>query len=161
MVKGVKTANWVYLEFVLGAITKHQIVQWAAQLLTSVDPLCSHPGIIAIAELCVIESIEWNIQPEDVLSEIVSIHFADFKIPSSETESMAQEILREKCAGFLLGTLIQSEFFAVINSIHRYFGSLDWLGQLYFLSKQSRIYAGQENFENDLRNEIKVRLTEL
>jgi hypothetical protein len=53
-----KAANWVYLEHLLGATTSQQIVQWAAQLLTSTDPLCSHPGIIDIAELCIIEPIE-------------------------------------------------------------------------------------------------------
>jgi hypothetical protein len=156
-----KGANQLYLEYLLGAVNVIQIVDWAVQLLTSTDPLSNHLNVISLAELNGTNAVDWNNDPGDTLGAIVKAYYGDFRIPSIETEIYAKACLREICADLLVGKPLQSNFFAVLNNIHRLFDNPAWLGKLYVLCHQSIFCTTQENFECDLKNEIKTRLTQL
>jgi len=151
----------VFLEYMLGAIKVDQVINWAGELLTSLDPLSCCPEIISIAELKQIEVTSWKIQPDVLLKEIVEKYYADFKVRSVESDIYAKACLREKCAELLLGKLTQPEFFAVVSNIYEMFKNPLWLGNLYHIASISEIYTNPAVFETELKKEIKKRLTEL
>ena len=154
-------ANEVYLEYLLGAVTRNQIVGWAAKLLKSCDQLANDRNLISIAELESVNYSDWTIQPEDLLKEAVAMFYGDFRIPSVETEIYARACLRVKCADFLVGAIHRSELFSVVENIQRLFENPPWLGNLGVLSCKARKHAEGENFNQCLKNEVKARLTEL
>jgi hypothetical protein len=157
----VKGANVLYLEYLLEAVSIVQIVEWASRILVSNDPIANSSEIISLAELKGIDSDEWKMQPENLLKQVVQRYYADFNIGSLETEIYARACLREKCSEFLVGVLLQSEFFAILQNIYRLFHNPSWLGQLYVLSLQSSFCTNQEIFDRSLIKEVKMRLTEL
>jgi hypothetical protein len=156
-----KGANQIYLEYRLGAVTKNQIVDWAAGILTSTDPIANFPEIIALTELKGIDSDFWKICPETLLRQIVRKYFLDFKVPNVESETFARECLREECAEILKGTPLDLRFFAVVANIHRLFNNPEWLGKLSVLIHQNTFFSSEESFYLAIKEEIKTRLTEL
>jgi len=151
----------VYVEFLLGAVSRIQIVEWASRILTSIDPIANSPEIISLAELKGINSDEWKIQPENLLKQVVQRHYADFNVGSLETEIYARSCLRKKCADYLVGVLQHSELFCVVENIHRLFDNPIWLGKLHILACKGCYYTNQDHFSCELINEVKQRLLEL
>jgi hypothetical protein len=156
-----KGSNEIYLEYVLGALSKNQIIEWAVKLLTSLDPLANNRKLISIAELKSINQNHWKVQPGDLLKEVVEFYFADFRVPSVESEVYARACLREKCVDFLVGTLHRSELFSVVENIHRLFDNPTWIGRLLVFACKSRNHVEWEQFDRCLKNEVKLRLIEL
>jgi hypothetical protein len=154
-------ANVMYLEYLLGAITENQIVNWATKILISTDPISNSPEVILLAEMKGIGTANWKRNPDDLLKEIVGMYYGDFKVPSIETEIYARSCLRKKCADFLVGALHRSVLFSVVENIHRLFENPFWLGRLWVLACKSIKYEDGENFYLELKEEIKTRLTEL
>jgi hypothetical protein len=157
----VKGANVVYVEFLLEAVSRIQIVEWASRILVSIDPIANSSEIISLAELKGIDSDKWKIQPENLLKQVVQRHYADFNVPSAETEIYARACLREKCVRFLVGKIHKSELFSVVENIHRLFKNPPWLCKLWVLACKSSTNIEGEEFEQCLKNEVKLRLTEL
>jgi hypothetical protein len=156
-----KGANVVYLELLLEAITENQVIEWAAELLTSIDPLSNDSAVISLAGLRGVNIADWTVKPETYLKQIVTLYYADFKVPSVETEIYAKMILREKSAGVFLNKLPHEELFSTVIKIHRLFENPVWLGELYNYACKSSNYTNSENFNYTLITELKVRLTEL
>jgi hypothetical protein len=156
-----KGANVIYLELLLEAITEYQVIEWAAELLTSIDPLSNDSDVISLAGLRGVNIADWTVKPKTFLRQIVALHYADFRVPSVETEIYAKMILREKSAGVFLNELPQEELFSTVIKIHTLFKNPVWLGKLYIYACKSRNYTNSENFKDMLITELKTRLMEL
>jgi hypothetical protein len=153
-----KGANEILVEYELIAISDEDIVSWAFEALLSGDIVANDICLIQLAELKGIPSSRWEANPGALLRNIVGKYYADFKIPSFETENYAKRALREKCAGYLTGETQYTEaVFTVAGNIEIYFDNPSWLGNVLTF----RNYNIHLNQSVDFKKEIIRRLQEL
>ena len=157
-----KSANELYLGFLIGAVSEQEIVEWAEKVLVSDDCLSNNLNVILLAELATMEKIPIQVSPSRLLKEIVDKFFGDFKIPSFETEDYARSVIREKCAGYLVGKIHQpKEILAVAERIGQMFNNPEWLGCLCSINQKYKHCANHKLLETELKNEVKIRLQDL
>ena len=153
-----KGANEILVEYYINVISDQDIVDWAFDVLLSDDIVSNDICLIKLVELKGIDPTIWGRKPEMYLWNRVDKYYADFKIPSSETEVYAKRALREKCAGYLAGRIKHTEaVFSVAENIANCFDNPSWIGDLLVLRNKcifsDRIFA--------LKREIIQRLQEL
>ena len=157
-----KSANEIYLGFLIGAVSEQEIVEWAEKVIVSDDCLSNNLNVILLAELATLETIPIKANPGRLLKEIVDEFFRDFKIPSFETEDYARSVIREKCAGYLVGKIHQpKEILAVAERIGQMFNNPEWLGCLCSINQKFKHCANHKLLETELKNEVKIRLQDL
>ena len=157
-----KGANEIMVEYIITAISEKEIVDWAEELLLSTDPLSTHVKVIQLAELRRNGMNDNEYKPGDILKDIVAEYYADFKIPSFETENYARQALRKKCAEYLVGKLHHPKEILVLSEvIAELFNNPQWLGYLPRIADRARHSDLGHFSKNEFKNEIKDRLLEL
>jgi hypothetical protein len=153
-----KGANEILLEYRIQAITDHQVVDWGCEALLSDDLVSNDIILIQLVELKGIDSTIWKRKPDHYLQKLVEKYYADFKIPSFETELYARRALREKCADYLSGkNKLVEVIFTVAGEITKHFDNPDWVGNL--LEYRNCDLNAHQSI--DFRNEIIYRLQQL
>ena len=85
-----KGANEILVEYTIGAISNEEVVEWAFGVLTTPDPLARDRCLIELAELKFVDFKTMSKRAETLLESLIDMYYADFRIPSFETENYAK-----------------------------------------------------------------------